>query len=167
MKKLSKSSESDSLPSEAIERVLKKSEAKLWDGSSELVPFVVFSTTLESALKGVRQSGQLLGGLEAIETILQKEQAGLTKVGAIPVAKDRVQAASRLVFLSNDGSERFYRSAENLLRRFGRRVLICRLDVGSEVLGRFFGKDASVKALLVTRKDLVSRVLSALVLPFE
>ncbi len=167
MKKPLKSSESDSAPSEAIEQFLKKSEAKLWDGSSELVPFVVFSKALESALKGVRQSGQLLGGLEAIENLLQKEQAGLTKVGSISIAKGRVQAASRLVLLSNDGSDRFYRSADNLSRRFGRRVLLCRLDVGSEVLGRFFGKEASVKALLVMRKDLVSRVLSALVLPSE
>lgn len=167
MTKLQKSSESEVKATAEIERVLDSSVGKLWDGSSETFPFVHYSGPLRIALASVRRNGQLVGGLEAIETLLQKEQTGLQKVQREPLVGERSQVASRLLLLANDGSERFYRSAESMQRRFGRRVLLCRLDVAGEVLGSFFGKNSAVKALLVTRKELVSRVLHSLVSPTE
>ncbi len=144
-----------------IEKVLNRSRELLWQGGVVSIPILDLSEALLQALQAARSSGQLVGGLEAIETLLQREQLGLEKNGSV-VSKKSLAAVSRLLLLSNDGSERFYRSAENMQKRFGARLLLCRLNAKSDDLGRLFGSNANVKALLVARKEFVSRVLAVL-----
>jgi antitoxin component HigA of HigAB toxin-antitoxin module len=146
----------------AIEAFLNRTHERLWEGGILEVPCLEFSDTLQRALQVARASGQLVGGLEAIETLLQREQAGLVKMGVISANKG-VDVISRLLLVGNDGSERFYRSVESLQKRVGPRLLVCRVDAEASELGKFFGSRANVKALLVARKEFVLRLLTALI----
>ena len=70
---------------------------------------------------------------------------------------------SRLLILSDDGAERFYRHVESLLRRHGPRLLAIRLDSSAEELGSaVFRPGALARLLLVTHKDAVAKALLSL-----
>ena len=132
----------------------------LWKDGNLRVPFVESSECLDKALSFARRCGQLRGGLENIETLLQKEQAGLV---ALKHTQFQGERASRLLLLSNDGSERFYRNCESLLIRYRNRILGCKINLTGASFGqKFFGKDAVVKVVMVSKKDFVGRVLIAL-----
>ena len=76
---------------------------------------------------------------------------------------DRGQRVSRLLVLADDGSERFHRRVESLLRRHAPRVLALRVSADQDALGRLlFGRDQVARLLLVEHKDAVSAVLVAL-----
>lgn len=126
------------------------------------LPVLALTARLKVALTSVRANGQLLGGLEAIETNLQREQAGLANRATNSTSGEVLERVTRLLLVSEDGSERFYRAVESLAKRIGDRLLVCKLEVPANVLGQFFGADANVKAILVTRKEFVGRVLTAL-----
>jgi hypothetical protein len=145
-----------------LEPLLKRESRRLWEGGSAEVPHVPFGEELASRLSEARRCRQLRGGLESIEVLIQKENAGLARFRpqSGPQAAESGETVSRLLILSCDGSERFYRHAESLLKRFGGRVAALRLDVPGSLLGKlFFGPDKEVKAMLVTKIDLVGRVL--------
>lgn len=126
------------------------------------VPSVELSDNLIHALAFARRCGSLRGGLESIETLLQTEEAGLAAVRAKQKQKDP-NRISRVLFFSDDGSERFYRHCDALLVKYKSRVLGIKINASSAELGKtFFGKEKAVKAMLVTKKDAVIRVLSVI-----
>ena len=75
----------------------------------------------------------------------------------------KLNRISRIFLFSNDGSERFNRHCETLVKHYSHRVLCLKVNSSSYELGNaFFGKEKLVKAMLVTRKEVVLRVLSAM-----
>ena len=65
--------------------------------------------------------------------------------------------------LAGDGSERFYRSVEWMLRRHSPRVLGLRVPADESTLGALlFGRNQVARVLMVEHKDAVSAVLLAL-----
>jgi hypothetical protein len=69
---------------------------------------------------------------------------------------------SRLLVMSDDGAERFYRQVESLLRRHGPRLLALCLDVDAETLGTMiFGPGSRARLLMLDHKEAVSAFLLA------
>jgi hypothetical protein len=138
----------------------------LWAKGTYDVPHLELTPEFEQALGFARRCGRLRGGLENISTLLQREEAGLvaTRSRAGKDAPPKSQpTVSRLILVSNDGSDRFYRACESMLIRYQDRVFGLHLDVGSLGLGtRFFGKEAAVKIMMIDRKEFVVRALLAL-----
>jgi len=125
------------------------------------VPCVELNDNLIQALAFARRCGSLRGGLESIETLLQTEEAGLVSLRSKQKSKDP-NRISRVLIFSNDGSDRFYRHCETLLVKYKTRVFGIKINADSILLGKsFFGKEKAVKAMLVSRKDAVIKVLSA------
>jgi hypothetical protein len=103
-----------------------------------------------------------LGGLEAIAQQLDAEAKGMADADRASGAA-RGARVSRLLLVSDDGAERFYRHVETLLRRHADRVLGVRLEAGAAELGALlFGPSALARVVLVEHKDAVAAVLLAL-----
>lgn len=134
----------------------------LWAGALLGATRVETSAALESALKSAYSAGRIVRGMEAAERALALEQRGLEQVDRA-TGVPRGGRVSRLLVLADDGSERFYRDVESLLRRHAPRVLALRLDVGEAGLGRLlFGPDEVARLVLVEHRESVSAVLLAL-----
>jgi len=163
MLKLPKSLESDERVA-VIEKRLTENSKLLWSGGTLRVPRLTLTTEMEKALSLARRAGQLRGGLESIESTLAREKSGLTAVAKKQKQKtDGTARLSRVLIMSTDGSERFYRHCETLLSLHADRMIGIQLDAQSQLIGqKFFGKEAQVKALLVSHKDFVVRVLESL-----
>jgi hypothetical protein len=94
--------------------------------------------------------------------VLANEQQGLAH-GDRKAGVGRGGRVSRLLVLAGDGSERFYREVESLLRRHAPRVLALRLPIDEVALGRLlFGGDQVARLLMVGHKDAVSAILLAI-----
>ena len=152
--------------------LLEQDMRPLWSQGTLAVPHISFHEPLARSLAFSRRCGKLRGGLENIQTLLQREEAGLVALRQRGVASSQGGAApevariSRLILLSNDGSERFNRACESMLVRYKDRLLGCIVNVNSSVFGsRFFGSDAAVKIVMVDHRDNVSKVLLSLVEP--
>jgi len=162
MLKLPKSWESDPQKGRLLESLDAVSKPLRATGEVR-VPHIELTEPLRAAISFARRCGKARGGLENIETLLQREEAGYTKVEGRGIAI-RPTAITRVLVLSDDGSDRFYRHCETLLTRHAPRVLCLRLSSSSTALGaHFFGKESAVKALLVEQKEHVDRVLKSLV----
>jgi hypothetical protein len=144
---------------EIIRRTLMAETVKLWPGSGFEVPRIVMSDALKKVLRKAMLKAQIRCGLEGIAGKLEKERIGIDNVrgrGDEPYG-DRV---SRLLLLSNDGAERFYRQIEQLLTLHYPRVLGCFLDVDSSILGQVItGKESVIKCVMAEHKDAVSAIL--------
>jgi hypothetical protein len=126
------------------------------------VPQAELGADLEAALRSAYSAGRIVRGLEQSERALAAAQQGLVQVDR-KTGVARGGRVSRLLVLADDGSERFYRSVESLLRRHEPRLLALRLSVDEGVLGRMlFGPDQVARLLLLDHKDSVSSVLLAL-----
>jgi hypothetical protein len=137
----------------------------LWEGGALEVPVVRWSQPLASALASAQRDRHLQQGIEQAERILDREAHGLSVADARS-SSERGSRVSRLLLVSNDGTERFYRQVERLLRVQGSRLLALRLDAESRQLGAVIGDpDGLVRALLVEHKTSVTRVLLALCAP--
>lgn len=134
----------------------------LWPGGKIMVPSIVFNPALAEILRKAHASGQLVRSLESAERQLAAEGRGLDLVdqkSGIP----RGERVSRLLVLADNGSERFYRQVEKLLRQHGPRVLALRMDVEAEILGQMiFGPGHRVLLLQLNHKDAVSAMLLVL-----
>ena len=144
-------------------RILPAHARLLWPEGKIHVPMVAFSPALAEALQSAHRAGQLVRSLEGAESRLAAEDRGLSLVdqqsGVLRGAR-----VSRLLVLADDGTERFYRQVERLLRQQGPRVLALRLDVKAETLGQMlFGPGRRALLLLLDHKEAVSAVLLALV----
>lgn len=122
-------------------------------------------TPTDAFITSVRNSAgrkQIEKGLDQIEPYLISEKNGLI-VTAEKSGTPLAQRTSRLLVFTNDGSERFYRSCENLLFHHGDRVLGIRLDLSSAELGQaLYGIEKGLKAFLVVDREAVSEMLLAL-----
>ncbi len=134
----------------------------LWSGSELRVPRGELSAALKTALRSAYSAGRIVRGLEGAERALVGEEKGLKNVDR-KTGIERGKRVSRLLVLADDGSDRFYRSVEWLLRRHAPRVLGLRVPVAEGVLGELlFGPNQVARLLMVEHKDGVSAVLLAL-----
>lgn len=158
--KLPKTLEADPRCS-ALKDALRRSARKLWREGDLAVPVAAWSAELATILRNTARDGQLVRGLESIETTLSGEARGLSLSDARSGA-ERGSRVSRLLLLSNDGSERFYRQVERLVLSQQKRVLPIRLEADSgrfaEVLNETSGV---VRALLIAHKARVAEILLA------
>ncbi len=155
--KLPKQLEKDAIITD-VRAVLQKETVELCSGSDIRIPLLQLKPGLKNHLFAAKLVGELVIGYEAIERALANELHGLQKVS------NRSDRVSRVVMVSNDGSPRFYRQLGFLHEKQGGRVLICRLDTDSSLLGDILQlKGKKVKAVLLTRKNSVVNVLRSCV----
>ena len=154
--KLPKQLEKDNVELD-VQAVLKKESIELCSDSNIYIPVLKLNEELHKHIFSAKSLGELIIGYEAVEKALENELHGLQKVNN---QSDRV---SRLLIVTNDGSPRFYRQLEFLHKKQGGRVLICRLDVDSTLMGNILQlEDKQVKAVLLNRKKSVINVLKSL-----
>lgn len=131
----------------------------LWSAGVD-VPTLELSSELAEALASAERSGRVIRGLEGAEGALAAEERGLRAAQGAGRPDVRI---SRLLLLADDGSERFYRHVETLLRRHGPRVLAIRLDADAHALGeRLFGPGRLARLLMIVHKEAVSTILLAM-----
>jgi len=135
----------------------------LWPEGELEIPCAQLDKALVKALKSAFSAGQVVRGLESAERKLEGEERGLKRADQKSGAP-RGQRVSRLLLLSGDGAERFYRQVERCLLRHAPRVLALRLDVDAAGLGEMlFGPGGLARCLLIDHKDAVSATLLALI----
>ena len=138
---------------EALEREI----IELCAGSEISIPVLELTPELRQQIFYAKALGEITIGYEFIEKRLLHELHGLQK------ADNQSERVSRLLIVTNDGSPRFYRDLEYLHKKQGGRVVICRLDVDSVIMGGVLGlKKATVKGVLLNRKTSVVNVLKSL-----
>jgi hypothetical protein len=143
-------------------RELASRSQPLWAGGELRVPRAEFRPGLKTALRSAYSAGRIVRGLDGAERALMGEEKGLKNVDK-KTGVERGKRVSRLVVLADDGSERFYRSVEWLLRRHAPRVLGLRVPVDEGELGQLlFGPNQVARLLMVEHKDAVSAVLLSL-----
>ncbi|MBM9518296.1 hypothetical protein JWG39_00510 [Desulforhopalus vacuolatus] len=140
-----------------VRLVLEKERIPLYSDSNFFIPVLQLNPELAEQLYRAKFLGELTVSYWAVERTLENELHGLQNVNN---KSDRV---SRLLIVTNDGSPRFYRQIEFLHKKQGGRVLICRLDIDSLLMGNILKlKDKQVKAVLLNRKESVVNVLKSL-----
>ena len=154
--KLPKQLEKEGVESD-VRAALKEERIELYKASNIYIPVLKLSPILRTNIFYAKSLGELVIGYAAIAKALANELRGLQKIDSL---SDRV---SRLLMVTNDGSPRFYREFAFLQKRQGARILICRLDVDSVLMGDILGlKDQVVKAVLLNKKKSVVNVLKSL-----
>ena len=147
---------------EAIRQIMIKCATKLMSGGKFVVPVINWNDPLKMALQKARLQGRIRLGLESISEKLASERYGIKNAHKSSGATygDRI---SRLLLFTNDGADRFYRHIEQLLEQNAPRLLGCKLNADSVVLGELFlGKDKKIKIIMAEHKDAVSSVLSSI-----
>lgn len=124
-----------------------------------------FAPALVSALFEARRARRLVRGLEAAEAALEAQRRGVVaqRDSALHASPSAPQRISRLLLISDDGSDRFYRNVERLQRNHGAVLEVIRVTCDELRLGvAVFGPGKRVRAFLVDHKDAVVRVLESL-----
>ncbi len=143
----------------AICRVLFARTVQLWPGSDLSIPMIAISDPLKKTLRKASLNGSIQWGLESITSKLEGERKGIDHLRKVKglMGGDRV---SRLLLVSNDGAERFYRRIEGLFRLHAPRLLCCMLDKDASTMGNIItGKEKQIKAVMADHKDTVSEIL--------
>lgn len=144
---------------EAIRQALVARIVELLPGGGLSVPMITMGDHLKKVLQRAKLNGQILWGLEAISHKLVAEKRGLDNLqtkGDLP-SGERV---SRLLLMSNDGAQRFYRQIERLLQFHGPRILGCMIDIDGNVLGSLItGKERQIKVIMADHKGVVAEIL--------
>ncbi|APR86968.1 hypothetical protein A7982_12317 [Minicystis rosea] len=151
---------------DAVTTLLTTHADLLWEGGRHRVATLPITQALTAELRTALTAGLACQGLELVAEKLAAEQKGLDAARA--KAQDGPQNArvSRVLFLADDGSTRFYRDAEALLSRYPDRLLACRLRIEGEALGEaLFGSPKLVRSVLVLDKKPAARALLALLPP--
>lgn len=142
-----------------LEAQLAHNQQLLWAGGAIKVSQVPVTSEFEKILLSLQGLQQLERGLENIEKILESEKKGLEALNK-KQGKQTVYRVSRLLIITEGGSERFNRNCERLLRDHADRLLGLRIDLSdAQLIERLYGSDALTKALLVSHRDAVTRVL--------
>lgn len=145
-----------------VRKMLSDDTRPLWQGSELMVPFVEPEEALASALRSANMSGLVVRGLQSAQERLDREERGL-KLADKRQETNRGGRISRLLILSGDGSRRFYRKVESLLRHYAPRVLAICIETDAATLGEMvFGPGRLVRLLMIEHKDAVSDVLLAM-----
>jgi hypothetical protein len=147
----------------ALETYFKDTEQPLREGSDVMVSVWPFDDKLRLSLQGILHTGHVVQGLESIGELLDREKKGLDaarlKTGQLAPAP----RLARLVFLSNDGSDRFLRDAAAVLARHVDRAHGVLVDVTAEELGKLFTqKGKPAKALLIDDRKALGIFLKTL-----
>ena len=142
----------------AVAALLAASLEPVWPGGTATMAAVPLADPLAAALVAARRAGWVQRGLETVARTLESEAQGLAAAGL-----DTRARVARVLVVSADGSVRFYRQVERVLVEHGGRVLGLRLQCDAATLGRLlFGAAVAAKAVGITNKDAVARVLLAL-----
>lgn len=146
---------------DTIRRVLMEHTAKLWPSGELIVPVITINDRLKNTLQEAMPKGGLRFGLEGATAKLRSEKTGIDNISGQRDASHGARI-SRLILLSNDGSERFYRHVEQLLLLHAPRVLACLLAMDSGTLGKAITtRDKGIKLVMAEHKDVVSGILRA------
>jgi hypothetical protein len=155
--KLPKQLKIDNIEEQVLE-ALQKNSIPLYENSEMQIPLLKLTPELRQQIFYAKSLDELIFGYETIAKELAGELKGLQNVNN---QSDRI---SRLLIISNDGSKRFYREFEFLLNKHGERILLCRLDVDSELMGYILGLgQKQVKAIMINRKNSVVNILKAII----
>jgi len=145
-----------------IRQALMVRTVQLWSGNDLAVPVITMGDPLKKVLQKANIRGHVRCGLEAISSSLEKERKGIAHLRegrGLPTG-DRV---SRLLLISNDGAQRFYRHIEHLLQLHAPRLLGCMLDMDGNALGSAItGRERQIKVIMAEHKEAVSEILRAL-----
>jgi hypothetical protein len=137
----------------------------LWRDGVLRVAELPLEAGLAELLASAHGRNRLVLGLEAIAGQLDREATGLA-IADRRAGSARGARVSRLLLVTTDGSERFYREVERIAGRHAARLLVIRLTVDAPTLATtVLGRAAEVKAVLVSRKDDVALALRALAGP--
>lgn len=153
--------EADPRAAEVLRR-LTTDTRPLWREGDLAVPVVALTAELAASLRRARGAGQVIRGLEGAESVLAAEERG-QRMADRESGVARGVRVSRLLLLSDDGAERFYRNVEALLKRHGMRVLALRLKADAVTLGELlFGSGTMARLVMLEHKQAVAAVLLAL-----
>jgi hypothetical protein len=148
---------------DAVSTLLTTHAALLWEGGRNPVAKLPLTSALAEELRAALAAEHACQGLELITDKLAAEQKGLDALRHKSPETPQNARISRVLFLADDGSTRFYRDADALLSRYPQRLLACRLDISGEALGhQLFGNPKLVRAVLVFDKKAAARALLAL-----
>lgn len=143
----------------AVHAALRAHARKLWANGATIVPSASWSQGLATALDDAQRERHIVRGLEQVEKVLDREARGLSMADARS-GTERGSRVSRLVLVSNDGTERFYRQVERLVCAQGPRLLAICVDAdSSQLAGAIPEASGVVRALMIEHKDSVARVL--------
>jgi hypothetical protein len=117
---------------------------------------------LHSALIMADKDRAIIRGLTEIKTLLQHEQNGLERLSKIDPNSFPVRI-SRLLFISNDGSNRFNNHVETIISQCLPRLSAVMLDHDSNELHQLlYGKTGLLKAFLAYQKNPVNLIIRSL-----
>ena len=145
-----------------VRAALRADVRPLWAQATLNVPTIPLTPAVRAVCAALGSQGRLVRGLEATEAMLAAEQRGLEALS------DHVRArqgsrVSRVLLVSDDGAERFYRQVERMALGHAPRVLVCRLACSGDVLGELaFGPGAVAKAVASGHKRAAVDLLRAL-----
>jgi len=138
---------------------LKNANRPLWPGGVLKVREAQLRQDLQDVLRTAHHAGRIARSLEKAEEKLAAEMRGMQMADAKSGIRRGVRI-SRLLLLTNDGAERFYRQVEALLRRHGQRVVAVRFTCDAEALGTtLYGTGRSARLLMVEHKAAVGAIL--------
>ncbi len=134
---------------------------KLNQESGLAVPVFELTDAFKKSLLTARRAGHAVRGFDNASEILLLERNGILKLNKQDGQGDRI---SRLILMSNDGSDNFYNKAEKLIFKHSPRVLGCIIESDSYELGSLlFGEGKIAKLILIDHKDAVSGVLLSII----
>ena len=145
-----------------VEAALTRDLRPLWEEGRIPVPHLALSDSMRTAILQANGFKQIERGLERIEPFLIREKKGLDEL-AKKTGQPPAKRISRLLVMTNDGTERFNRACETILFHHGERVLGIRLSLSSAELGQaLFGEEKGLKAFLVSDREAATGILLAL-----
>ncbi len=125
-------------------------------------PRYPLDSSIREGLFEVRQSRQVVRGLEGAESALAMQDLGLSKAVATRPESDR-RRVSRLLVVSADGSGRFYHGVGRLRERYFVRLEVVLIECDEmELGGATFGEGRRARALMINHKLAVARFLTRL-----
>lgn len=126
------------------------------------LPVYPFTDQIRQGLFEARRARRLVRGFEGAEKALASQEVGLSKAAATRPEGGGFRI-SRLLLVSTDGSQRFYRQVEQLKARFSSRLEALMIDADEGALGEAaFGSGHTARALLLDHKEVVVDCLAAL-----
>lgn len=147
----------------AVQRALAADVRPLWARGTLRASYVPLTDALRAALAKLGARGLLERGLETAAAALGAERRGLDAIDAETRARQG-RRVSRILVVSDDGAERFYRGVERVALVHASRVLVCRIvgcpsaDLGSIA----FGRGEVAKLVLTNHKRAAVSILEAL-----
>lgn len=141
----------------ALSAYLSANPKDLWSGKQAGV--VALDDTLRAAFAPPEVRHHLVQGLESVGKLLDREKKGLDQVRA-QKNEPVVARLSRLLFLSSDGSERFYHDAASLMGRHTERLVTVVIDATSDELGKMLAEQGNpAKAFMIADRKALGEFL--------